>query len=183
MKNLLKLAFAACIFAVSAGANAIVVTDVHNVNNFFNHVGETRSWVHDITDDGFSIGDTVNSAQLDFNLRDDNTGSRVCFIFCINIPDGGEWATIIIQDFDLEDGGIFEIDTGLLGLGVGSTGIGSLNASGLLSVTVIGGTGDFYLDDVTLSADVTTAPVSEPGTFALLGLGLMFLGFSRKKLS
>jgi len=171
MIKLMKLAMAASLFVATLSANAMVVTDVESVDNWFDDLGETKSWTHDITDDGFSIGDTVNSASIAFELTDDKDKYR------------SEWALITINVFDFQDGGLFEIDTGELDLTVGASGVASLNADGTLFVSITSTWGDFWLGDVTLSADVTAAPasVSEPGTLALLGLGLAGLGFIRRK--
>jgi hypothetical protein len=147
MLKIMKLAIASCIFAVSLSAHAVPVTDVGSVNNKFNYWNETKSWTHDITDDGFSIGDTVNSASLSFQFSDDGDW-------------WGEWATIIINVFDFQDGGFFEIDTGALYLNVGASGVASLNDDGTLYVSIKSRGGDFYLGDVTLTADVTAAAVS-----------------------
>jgi hypothetical protein len=167
MLKIMKIAMASCIFAVSLSAHAIPVTDVVSVNNNFNYYNEYRSWTHDITDDGFSIGDTVNNASLSFQFRDDR-------------DIWAEYARIIVNVTNL---GTFEIDSGALGLNVNASGVASLNNDGKLFVSVRNRGGDFYLGSVTLRADITAAAVSEPATLALFGLGLMGLGFSRRKLS
>ena len=112
----------------------------------------------------------MNSASLSFQFSDDGDWWA------------GEWARIIVNVTNL---GTFEIDSGALGLNVNASGVASLNDDGTLFVSVRNRGGDFYLGNVTLTADVTAAAVSvsEPATLALFGLGLMGLGFSRKKLS
>ena len=169
-KKLLSKLGIPCLLAASLSANATLVTDVHSVDNWFNTHKESRSWTHDITDDGFDIGDTVHSASLSFDLYDDKD------IWL-------EKAIVVIENVDLMDGGIFEIDTAILGLNVGLAGLLSLNIDGTLDASITRLAGDFGLRDVVLTANITeavAASVPEPGSLALLGLGLAGFGFSRR---
>ena len=176
MKRLIQLVLT-CLLTLPFSAGAVIIEDVVSVNNWFNTIGETESWTHDINDDGFSvINDTVNSAELFLDFQDDERDRRICFFVCITL--GTETAAVIIEEVDFEDGGIFEIDSGLLNLDVGVTGLVSLNSTGLLDVSVTRLSGDFYLGDVTLRTDVT---LPEPFTLALMGFGLAGLGFARQR--
>lgn len=186
MKNLKITAFLFTLL-LSTAAKSAVITDLVSVDNFFNSYGETVSWTHDINDDGFNLGsDVVNSAYLDFNFNGEDAPTEFCGFICVFfgssptfIADGYEGALIVIDVFDLEDGGSFEIDTGMLSLGVGLTGVLSLNSSGMLDVSVTRTFGDFSLADVTLYADVT---VSEPSILFTFFIGLMSLLAIRRKI-
>ncbi len=160
-------------------ANAALINDTVTLDNWFNTYKETKSWTHDITDDGFSIGDTVSSAFLTFEFWDDEKDGRFF---------GRERATIIVHVIDFEDGGAFEIDTGDLQLGIGASGVANLNSFGLLDVSIKKTRGDFWLGDVTLSAEVQAqaqaqaqAQVPEPAILGLMGIGLVGIGFARRR--
>jgi hypothetical protein len=67
-------------------------------------------------------------------------------------------------------------------------GLVELNLLGQLSVAVSSvcnwtACGDFYVGTSTLVANGLTKQVPEPGTIALLGLGLLGVGFGRRKLA
>lgn len=173
------------LMAASPLANAALITDTVNVDNWFNNLGETRSWTHDITDNGYTLGANISSAVLSFDFYDDGGRDgrdqrRVCiFFFCAVIPGNYETAVITIEDFDLEDGGVFEIGNEVLNQGVGPSGIDSLLNDGLLNVSVTRITGDFGLRSVELAVEAN--PVPAPSVIVLISLGLVAVPMARRR--
>jgi hypothetical protein len=166
--DLFKATLAAALFAVSSVANAIMVTDTEDIGNFFDTWGETVAWDHYIGDD-VAVGSVVESAGLELYFTDDSGGLDL--------------AIVVVELFDFQDGGLIVIDSGIIDLDVGLTGLASLTDTGYLDVSVTGIWGNFALDRSVLTAHVASVP--EPGTLVLLGLGLVGIGFasSQRKLA
>lgn len=131
------------------------------------------SYQHDITDSGFNAGtDDVYSYSLALNLFDDASG---------------DWLEVAYIDLP----GLFgdRIFFDLSGLEYGGTsveGYAQLESTGKLNVTVAS-LGDFFIGSSLLTVqgnsggDSARVAVPEPGTLALMGLGLLGVAFSRKK--
>lgn len=142
----------------------------------------TVNYTHNIADNGFSSffmggNDTISSYVLSLSLYDDNLGTRINR--WLTLSDGGEIAAI------LTTGGIYSYNFDLASDDFTGNFLGTLDlfADGRLSVTVASLWGDFYLasSELTAYGDNGTAPVPEPGTIVLLGVGLLGLGFFGKR--
>lgn len=161
----IKKIIVASAFLISTSSFAGVITDVVTQEYKVNTL-EKVSWTHDLTDDGFVFG-SAESATLTIKFRDDSS----------SFWDFIELATIVVGDFDLQDGEFIYVPTSDWAGSLGVNSLVTLNATGLLNVTVWSTIGDFIVGDSTL----TVSTVPEPGSLILFGMGLLGLGILRRR--
>jgi hypothetical protein len=148
-----------------ASAGAATITDTISQDAYVTFFG-SHTYTHDITDDGFVPGSAI-SGSLQISIYDD---ARDRFDL---LP---ELVLVIVDSFDFDSGGL---TFGNFDNSLGVQALGSLNADGMLQVTVQSLWGDFRVGESILSVEVSEVPV--PGTLGLLGAGLAALGLARRK--
>ncbi len=183
-KFLVFLCAVTLVFGVvgSAGAVPWTWTDNYDPDDIFfsggHHGGiQNHTFVHSIIDEGFDpFEDLVITYDLTMNFYDDSYGR--------NEPGDRpfEWVSIDLPGFIADQ--VVEIDFSDVDLGMSLFGWAQLNLTGELTVNIERVKGDFYFGQSQLAAHGNeTAPVPEPSTILLLGVGLLGLaGFSRKRL-
>ncbi len=153
----------------------IAITNPYLSENLLN----TVYYQHNILDDGFEIGDTLNYATITFNIygADGYGGDSI-----------GSWWIFTwdyTEDIDLlADGQIvttnFELDNGSE-ITLAGTILAALEHDGILNMRLEVTDGDFILRSSTLEADYTPQTVPIPGTLLMLGTGLIgLLGIRRR---
>lgn len=165
----LKKVIAAAAFLMAANAQAGLITDVETINKTLSF-GESKSWTHNILDQGFILG-SAQSATLTIEFRDDKDPWYSPF----------ETALVQIGLFDLQDGGLVFNPTVNWTGGLGLSSLVKLNADGSLFVQVTSVLGDFVIGNSTLSVTTTDVAVPEPGMLMMFALGLLGLVAARRK--
>lgn len=129
--------------------------------NRLDKCGDYVKWSQAFVFDPPADNSTVQG-KLTLFLRDDSTSWL----------DGSEWAIGWTNTGSMACG---EVDTGNYSYKVGLD-------NGKLIVTLASALGDFYIDKAVLDVSYSPAPVPEPSTLLLLGVGMLGVGiFSRKR--
>ena len=177
LKKLKLLAACAALALISVSASATPWSQTINLNpDRYISSQNPFTWTHDLTTAGFLPGiDTISGFTLSLQMYDDSRSDSAEYAFA-DLP-------------GLFDDQTWEVNSGWYSTGGNSLiGLFSLSQTGALSVTLSStspnwwtNAGDFYLDSSTLTAwgrDGNRVP--EPGSLALLGLGLAGLAIARR---
>lgn len=165
MKNL-KILIGVVALLLSPLSQAGLITDVveqHVKVGFWGSYEYSHNLL-ETDDDPFTPGSAL-SGHLSIDISDDGDHGKELVLF-------------VVEDFDLDTGGIS------LGSFFGELEVNALlalNSDGMLDVKVTSMWGDFYVGDSTLKVVTRDAVVPEPSVVALFGLGLLGLGFARRR--
>jgi hypothetical protein len=167
MHNILKSILALGSVAM-VHATPVTFTDIVNPNDVhMSFLNSSHTFTHSILDNGFVSGtDAIQSATLVLSLEDD-----------FDLFGGNETVRITLDNVVVNNS--LEVGNANYSFLVNSS---MLQADGQLTVTLSLLSGDFYFNQSRLDVSANrTEAVPEPGTMALMGLGLAGIGFAARR--
>lgn len=173
-----KLVFVIVLLLVSARPSAYILTDTLRFDRALVS-GETYSFTHDFTDDGFVAGsDKIVSATARFGFAEIVEGDSV---YQENEGIPADWEFLIMYS-RIFDGRlvIANVDTGFLTQSVNGY-LEEFSQTGSTVTSIASFTDNLWLGDIIMEIEVARAgaPVPEPSALMLLGLSLSAFGLIR----
>ena len=175
------------VFGMMGTASADLYDDTIVDNYWFNSSNTIHTWTFDLNNDSLLIGDinsgdTINSAYLNMGFYDDILSDPIVgfggsFPFYYPILEGERGSLLTDGSVRLNN-----VEIGFANTFASINVLAQLVTDHVLGVTVEWVSGDFGVVGGTLNGEYTPAPVPEPATILLMGVGLLgMVGIGRKR--